>query len=299
MTNALVVGGAGFIGSHLVDRLLADGVAVDVVDDLSSGSLGNLADARSVGGALKIHHLDAGSPELATLIGLRHPSVVYHLAALPRLATSAAELAGAFATTVTLLDAAREHRIDKVVVPLPATVLYGWPSSRELPLKERPLEPRGVRGVIARASVDVLSTYREQHGVEFTALAMANVYGPRQRPDSGVVAAFAAAAAERRAPVIRGDGRQTRDLLFVDDAVDALVRSGEKGGGLVINIGTGEQTAIRELWSMLAGATAPEPVCEAADADAVTRFALSSARARIHLGWSSWTPLVDGLAAMR
>ena len=299
MTNTLVIGGAGFIGSHLVDRLLADGVAVDVVDDLSSGSLANLADARSAGGALKIHHLDAGSPELSTLVGLRRPDVVFHLAALPRLAGTAAELAGAFATTIALLDAAREHRIAKVVVPFPATVLYGWPATRDLPLKERPLEPLGVRGVIARASVDVLGTYREQHGIEFTALAMTNVYGPRQRPDSGVVAAFVQAASERRPPVMRGDGRQTRDLLFVDDAVDALVRSGEKGGGLVINIGTGEQTSIGELWSMLAGATGPQPIAEPAAPDAVARFALSSARARIHLGWSSWTSVPDGLAAMR
>ena len=299
MTHALVVGGAGFIGSHLVDRLLADGVEVDVVDDLSCGSLANLSDARAVGGPLKIHHLDAASTELSTLIGMRRPSVVFHLAAIPRLPAAPAMMAASFATTVGLLDAAREHGVDKVVVPLPATVLYGWPSSRDLPLKERPLEPRGVRGVVARATVDAMSTYREQHGVEFTALAMANVYGPRQRPDCGVVAAFAAAAAERRAPVIRGDGRQTRDLLFVDDAVDALVRSGEKGGGLVINIGTGEQTPIRELWGMLAGATAPDPVTEPADADEIARFAVSPARARIQLGWAPWTSLSTGLAALR
>lgn len=299
VTNALVVGGAGFIGSHLVDRLLADAVAVDVVDDLSSGSLANLADARSAGGALKIHHLDAGSRELSSLIGLRHPDVIFHLAAVPRDTSGATDLAAAFATTITVLESAREHRVEKVVVPLPATVLYGWPSGRDLPLKERPLEPRGVRGVVARATVDVLATYREQHGVEFTSLAMANVYGPRQRPECGVVAAFVAAASERRAPVLRGDGRQTRDFLFVDDAVDALVRSGERGGGLVINIGTGEQTPIRELWAMLAGATAPDPICEPSDGDEVSRFALSSARARIHLGWSPWTSLADGLGAMR
>lgn len=298
MTHALVVGGAGFIGSHLVDRLLADGVEVDVVDDLSCGSLANLADARAVGGPLKIHHLDAGGAELGTLIGMRRPSVVFHLAAIPRLPAPPGELAGSFATTVGLLDAAREHGVGKVVVPLPATVLYGWPSSRDLPLKERSLEPRGVRGVVARATVDALSTYREQHGVEFTALAMTNVYGPRQRPDCGVVAAFAEAAADRRAPVIRGDGRQTRDLLYVDDAVDALVRSAEKGGGLVINIGTGEQTPIRELWTMLAGAAAPAPVSEPVDADEVMRFAVSPARARIQLGWAPWTPLATGLSTL-
>lgn len=299
MTNVLVVGGAGFIGSHLVDRLLADDVEVDVIDDLSTGSLANLADARAGIGALKIHHLDAASQETSSLMGMRRPSVVYHLAAVPRSEPTAAELARAFSATVSLLEAARVHRVAKVVVPLPATALYGWPSSRELPLKERPLEPRGVRGVIARATVDLLASYREQHALEFTALATTNVYGPRQRPDAGVVAAFASAAAERRPPVVHGDGRQTRDLLFVDDAVDAFVRSGERGSGLVINIGTGEQTAIRDLWSMIAGATAPEPTSEPPPPDDVSRFALSAARARIHLGWAAWTSVADGLAAMR
>jgi UDP-glucose 4-epimerase len=295
--NVVVVGGAGFIGSHLVERLLADGGAVDVVDDLSRGSLANLATARSMGGALKIHHLDARAPEAASLLGMRRPDVLYHLAAIPRGVGDATALSAAFAATMALLDAARVHRIDKVVVALPASALYGRPASRDLPLKELPLEPRGVRGVIARATIDLLSTYREQDAVEFTALALSTVYGPRQRPDGGVVAALAAAAAERRSPVITGDGRQTRDLLFVDDAVDALVRAGTRGSGLTINIGTGVQTTVRDLWAMLSGgalaaeSAPPRP-------DEIQRFALSPVRARIHLGWSPWTPVDDGLRSV-
>ncbi len=148
-----------------------------------------------------------------------------------------------------LLEAVRAHRIAKVVVALPATALYGRPASRDLPLKEQPLEPRGLRGVIARATVDLLATYRETDAVEFTVLALSTVYGPRQRPDGGVVAALADAAADGRAPTITGDGRQTRDLLFVDDAVDALVAAGHAGQRLVVNIGTGEQTSVRDLWA--------------------------------------------------
>ena len=297
--NAIVIGGAGFIGSHLVDRLLADGVAVDVVDDLSSGSLANLADARAVGGALKIHHLDGGAPEAASLVGMRRPDVLYHLAAVPRGRPAASVLASAFATTMSLLDAARLHGVAKVVVALPATALYGRPASRDLPLKEQPLVPRGVRGVIARATVDLLGIYREQDAVEFTALALATVYGPRQRPEGGVVAARAAAAAERRRPVITGDGRQTRDLVFVDDAVDALVRAGTRGSGLVVNVGTGEQVAVRELWQQLSGGAGPEPERAPARPDELARFALSPVRARIHLGWSPWTSLADGLRSLR
>jgi UDP-glucose 4-epimerase len=293
--KAFVVGGAGFVGSHLVDRLLADGHTVDVLDDLSSGSLANLADARAAGGSLKIHHVDAAAPETASLLGMRQPDVVFHLAAVPRRAPSAVALAQALSTTMSLLDAVRLHGIPKVVVALPAASLYGRPASRDLPLKELPLEPHGLRGVISRAIVDVLNIHREIDAVEFTVLAMSTVYGPRQRADHGVVAAFADAVARRQAAVITGDGRQTRDLLFVDDAVDAIARAGTRGSGLVVNVGTGEQTAIRELWNMMTGGNAPDPVKAPARADELPRFALSPVRARIHLGWAPWTTVADGL----
>lgn len=298
MANSMVVGGAGFVGSHLVDRLLADGFAVDVVDDLSHGSLANLADARALGGALKIHHLDAASPEFASLVGMRSPDVIHHLAAVPR-TEDPRLLAKAFAATVSILDAARTHRVPKVVVAVPASVLYGRPANRDVPVKEGSIEPRGLRGVVARAAVDACSSVRESDAVEFTALAMATVYGDRQASDGSVVAAFREAVAAGTAPRITGDGRQTRDFLFVDDAVDALVRAAERGSGLVINIGTGEQTTIRDLWSAVAGPGAPEPEFVAARPDELHRFAVSPVRARIHLSWSPWTSLTDGLAQLR
>lgn len=299
VTTALVVGGAGFVGSHLVERLLADGVAVDVVDDLSTGSLANLADARSMAGTLKIHHLDAGAPECASLLGMRRPDVVYHLGAVPTGGATAATLSRAFATTMALVDAARQHRIAKLVVAIPASRIYGRPGSKELPVKEGPLVARGFRGVVARATVDLLETARELDAVEFTALALGTVYGPRQRPDGGVVASLAASLASGTPPEITGDGRQTRDLVYVDDVVDALARAGARGSGLVINVGTGEQTPIRDVWALLAGGSPVEPKLVPAAADELVRFAVSPARARIHLGWSSWTTVTAGLAQLR
>ncbi len=294
--NPMVVGGAGFIGSHVVDRLLAEGHVTEVVDDLSSGTLANLADARSAGGSLKIHTIDVRSPEFRSLVGMRHPDVIYHLALLtPAHAEHDAD-GGAVPNLLAVLEAARAHGVAKVVVALPAGLLYGEVPSRELPVKEsRAFEPLGVRGVLARAVTDLLAVYRDEHSIEYTALALASVYGPRQRAMDGVVAGFAAAAAGNRPLIVHGDGRQTRDLIFVDDAVDALVRAGQRGGGLLINVGTGVQTSVRELAQLVdPGADVVAAPRRPGD---ITRIAVSPTRARIHLQWSPWTSVAAGVGA--
>jgi UDP-glucose 4-epimerase len=301
--GVMVIGGAGFIGSHLVERLIAEGESVDVVDDLSTGSLGNLADARAEAGRLassdlRIHTLDATGDDLAALIAMRRPREIYHLALLARSGASAVALGRSFTSMLGVLDAARRSGVTKVIATLPATSMYGYPSGRELPVREGTLQPRGVRGVVAKAIVDLLSAYREGWGIEFTALAPATVYGPRQRPDAAVLPAMVAAAVDGRPARITGDGRQTRDFVYVDDMVDALVRSGRRGSGLVVNVGTGVQTSLRDLWTMVAPEAAP-PTFVAARPDELARFAVSPVRARIHLAWSPWTSLDEGLAALR
>jgi UDP-glucose 4-epimerase len=301
--GVLVVGGAGFVGSHLVDRLIAEGRSVDVVDDLSTGSLGNLAAARTEAarldvGELHIHTLDACSDDLGTLIAMRRPREIFHLALVTRRDDSAVALGRSFTSMLGVLEAARRSGVTKIVVALPATSLYGQPAGRDLPVKEGALAPRGVRGVVAKAIVDLLTAYREDWGIEFTALAVSSVFGPRQRPDGGVVAALVAAAAAGAPPRLTGDGRQSRDFVYVDDVVDALVRAGQRGSGLVVNVGTGIQTSLRDLWKQIAP-DGPEPVLVPARADEVLRFAVSPVRARIHLAWSPWTTLAEGLDALR
>lgn len=291
----LVIGGAGFIGSHLVDRLLAEGHGVEVVDDLSTGSLANLAEARRADGELKIHNLDAASADVDSLLGLRRPDAIYHLGLVPRGSVSAGQVGAAFERALTALEAARHHGISRIVAALPASVLYGQPSVAALPVREAEFVPRGVRGVVARAIVDLLAIYRERSMIEFSALAMASVYGPRQRPDGGVVAAFVDAHSSGRPPVMFGDGRQTRDFVYIDDVVDALVRAGDRSSGLVINVGTGEQTSLRDLWARVGGGLGQEPRFEQPRPDDLARFAVSPVRARIHLGWSPWTDLDTGL----
>ena len=296
INGVLVCGGAGFIGSHLVDRLLSDGHSVEVVDDLSIGSLANLASARAAGGTMRFHHLDISSPEFSELIALRRPSVIYHLALLPSGAARTTEMLRSATLLLTVLEVARRYGVKKVVLAPPAGLLYGEVPARQLPVKEgRKSEPMGVAHVMANTLVDLLTVYRESYDLEFTALAMTNVYGSRQRSGDGVVAAFVDAVVNQNEPVICGNGRQTRDFLFIDDAIDALAKAMNKGGGLVINVGTGKQTAIKDLWQIVGRDSALQERYESARTVDLQRNSVNTTRARIQLGWSHWTTLETGI----
>ncbi len=293
-------GGAGFVGSHLVDRFMAEGHEIDVVDDLSSGSLANLAESRNASGRFKFQNVSVSSSEFAELVALRRPDIIVNLAVFT---PSHAHLAGALASlssTVAVLEAARLGGVSKVVTALPARLLYGECLARDLPIKEGHIsDPRSGEEVLARAAADMHPVYRDRHGVEFTVLAMSNVYGPRQRPSDGVVAAFLDALGSGKAPIIHGNGKQTRDFVFIDDTVDAIVRSLDRAGGLVINVGTGTATSLLDVWSTMAGATALAPRAAAARPNDIVRLSLSPVRARIQLGWSPFTALKDGLSSLR
>ena len=296
----MICGGAGFIGSYLVDRFMAEGHEVDVVDDLSTGSLANLAEARNASGRFKFQNISVLSGEFAELVSLRRPSVIINLAVF---SPSQSHLNGAITamqSTVAVLEAARLGGVSKVITGIPAALLYGEVTARDLPIKEGHInDSRTSEEVLARAAADIHGVYRDRHGVEFTVLAMANVYGARQRPEDGVVASFADALANGRAPIVHGNGKQVRDFIHVDDTVDAIARSLDRAGGLVINVGTGVATSIVDLWSVMGGASSPVPRTSAARPNDVVRLSLSPVRARIQLGWSPFTPLAEGLATLR
>lgn len=296
----MICGGAGFIGSYLVDRFMAEGHEVDVVDDLSTGSLANLAEARNASGRFKFQNISVVSPEFAELVSLRRPSVIINLAVF---SPSQSHLGGSMAamqSTLAVLEAARLGGVSKVITGIPAALLYGEVAARDLPIKEGHInDSRTTEEVLARAATDVHGVYRDRHGVEFTVLAMANVYGARQRPEDGVVASFADALANGRAPIVHGNGKQVRDFVHVDDTVDAIARSLDRAGGLVINVGTGVATSIIDLWSVMGGASSPVPRTSAARPNDVVRLSLSPVRARIQLGWSPFTPLAEGLSTLR
>ena len=260
--RTMVTGGAGFIGSNLVDRLLVEGHEVDVVDDFSTGSLSNLAEARgSAGRALTIHHLDITAPAVVELMARRRPELVFHLAAQADVRVSVAR--PAFDATVNIvgslnvLEGARQAETERVVFAASGGTLYGEPAPEDLPVREsHPQQPLSPYGVSKKSVIDYLVAYRELHALEFCALALANVYGPRQDPhgEAGVVAIFAERILRGEPVTVFGDGEQTRDFVFVDDVVDAFVRAATRGGGLVCNVGTGRETSVNELLATMARA---------------------------------------------
>jgi UDP-glucose 4-epimerase len=306
--RTMVTGGAGFIGSTLVDRLLAEGHEVDVVDDLSTGSLANLAEARAVaGGRLTIHHLDVRLPDVAELLVRRRPEVVFHLAAQADVRVSverpAFDAEVNVLGTLNVLEGARAAGTDRVVFAASGGTLYGEPAPEDLPVREahprRPLSPYGVSKM---AAVDYLVAYRALHALEFAALALANVYGPRQDPhgEAGVVAIFARRLLDGEPVTIYGDGEQTRDFVYVDDVVDAFVRAASRGGGLVCNVGTGRETSVNELYRVMAaqaGVEAP-PAYAPARSGELRRSSLDIGRAGMQLGWQPWTDLGAGTRAV-
>jgi UDP-glucose 4-epimerase len=304
----LVTGGAGFIGSTLVDRLLAEGHHVDVIDDFSTGSLHNLADARaSAGRALTIHHLDIVAPAVVELMARRRPELVFHLAAQADVRVSVSR--PAFDATVNIigslnvLEGARQAESERVVFAASGGTLYGDPAPEDLPVREsHPHHPLSPYGVSKKSVIDYLVAYREVHSLEFSALALANVYGPRQDPhgEAGVVAIFAECLVSGQPVTVFGDGEQTRDFVFVDDVVDAFVRAATRGGGLVCNIGTGQETSVNELLAVMAAQLGVEATSVLAPARSgeLLRSSLDIERASIQLGWRPWTELPEGTRAV-
>jgi UDP-glucose 4-epimerase len=168
--------------------------------------------------------------------------------------------------------------------------------------ESHPQQPLSPYGVSKKSVIDYLVAYRELHALEFSALALANVYGPRQDPhgEAGVVAIFAERILRGEQVTVYGDGEQTRDFVFVDDVVDAFVRAATRGGGLVCNIGTGTETSVNELLATMAQVAGVEATAVKAPLrpGELLRSCLDVERAAIQLGWRPWTELADGLRSV-
>jgi UDP-glucose 4-epimerase len=303
MSTYLVTGAAGFVGSHLCDRLLAEGKRVVGLDDLSTGRIANLVEARSYGGRFTFYTMDIRAEGIRTLIERHQPEVIMHLAAQPSVHKALADPVIDASVNVmgllNLLEGAARSGVRKVVVASSDSI-YG--EQRKIPVKEtarkgsRPLSPYGVA---KKAAEDYLAYYARYRQVDYTVLVLANVYGPRQDPEreAGVVAVFASKMLGRESPTIFGDGNQTRDYVFVDDVVHALALSAEQGSGRLLNIGTGLETSVNMIYRLLAQITGfgGEPARGPLPRGDVLRSALDAQMAGEEIGWRPWTHLEDGL----
>jgi UDP-glucose 4-epimerase len=306
--RTVVTGGAGFIGSTLVDQLVSAGHSVTVIDNFSSGSAENLEQAREQADSrLAIHAVDIRDAQTITTIVEAQPDVVYHLAAQAdvRVSVNNPVLDAQINVIGTLhvLEGARRAGARKVIAASSGGTIYGEPLPTALPVDELyPQHPVSPYGVSKKVLGDYMFAYRALHQLDFTALALANVYGPRQDPhgEAGVVAIFAGLLLTQKPCTIFGTGEQTRDFVYVADVADAFVRAAERGGGLVINIGTGVETSVNTLYRAMAdaaGVTA-EPARAAARAGELDRSALAIRRAHDELGWQPRTSLADGSRAV-
>lgn len=302
MTRVLVTGGAGFIGSHLTDRLVADSHQVTVVDNLSSGKLANLDQVRD---DCEFVELDITSPDVESVFGRARPEAVFHLAAQIDVRRSVADpihdATVNILGTIRLLEAARRAGTQKFISTTSGGTIYGEPPLADLPIAEdydgHPASPYGAS---KRSSEEYLHTYAALYGLRWTDLALGNVFGPRQDPagEAGVVSIFGGRMLADRPLTIFGDGEQTRDYVFVLDVVDAYLRSLDAGDNRRFNIGTGERTSVNALFAELADLTgySRQPEYAPARPGELAHIALDWGRAAAELEWKPRVTLRDGLA---
>jgi UDP-glucose 4-epimerase len=300
--RALVTGGAGFIGSHLVDALVARGDDVTVVDDLSSGREQNLVGALDAGATLERADV-RDTAALAAIVGDARPETIFHLAAQVDVRLSLADPGHDARTnvegTINVLEAARAAGSARVVFSSTGGAIYGETDLLPTPESVAPL-PMAAYGQSKYCAERYLGLYERLYGMSTIALRFGNVYGPRQDPhgEAGVIAIFCGRLRAGKRPRIYGDGSQTRDYIFVTDLVDALVSAGDRTAGGVVNIGTEVETSVLELLQVLAqlhGPGAPEPEFAPARTGEIDRSCLDATRARELLGWTSRTRIPEGL----
>jgi UDP-glucose 4-epimerase len=297
--RVLVTGGAGFIGSHLTDAFLARGDEVAVADDLSVGRANRLDDRATLH---KLSITDAGP--LTAVVGEFRPDLICHLAAQIDVRSSVAAPAEDAQVnvvgTVNVLEAARIAGA-RVLFASSGGALYGRDApipSREdvLPLPESPY------GIAKHCAEQYIGLYNRLHGARHSILRLANVYGPRQDPsgEAGVIPIFCGRVQAGQEPTIYGDGTQTRDLVYVADAVSAFLGAADSGRPGTWNAGTGTEVSVLHLVAVIA-AVAGRPVTPRfapARAGDLLRSSLAVGRARRDLGWRAVTALADGVASV-
>jgi UDP-glucose 4-epimerase len=301
--RSLVTGGAGFIGSNLVDALLERGDEVVVVDDLSTGHRHNLDGALESGAELVELDIREGQA-LTELMLERRPRTVYHLAAQidvrKSLADPAFDASVNVGGTANVLEAVRLSEAARLVSISTGGAIYGEGDGQQLPLPESaPIAPLSAYGQSKYCAEGYLALYERLYGVSGISLRLGNVYGPRQDPlgEAGVIAIFCGKLRAGERPTVFGDGRQTRDYIYVGDVVDAALAAGESEATGPVNIGTGIETDVLELARQLGQLEGVpfEPELAPPRTGEVQRITIDNARARRELGWQPQMGLDEGL----
>lgn len=298
--RVIVTGGAGFIGSHLVNRLVSEGAEVVVLDDLSTG------DAAKVNSNAKLIALDIRSLEAKQFIKDFKPDLVFHMAAQINLRKSLQQpmedasinVLGSINVIQGLVESAEDISKVKFVFSSTGGAIYGDVDTLPTPetVVPNPLSPYGV----AKFSVEkYLYYYHVVHGLPYVALRYSNVYGPGQstKGEAGVVAIFLEKMLSGETPVINGDGMQTRDFVFVEDVVDANVRAAQNDVTGIFNIGTSKESSVMDIFNLLrrfVGKDFPEVHGPAIPGE-LQRSCLDFSKAREVLGWQPKTTLEEGL----
>ncbi len=296
--KTLVTGGAGFIASHLSDRLIELGHDVVIVDDLSKGKVENLPMQA------KFYEMDIRDKSLGQVFATERPEVVFHHAAHADVTNSVRDPEHDASVNVlgslNLLECCRASEVRKFIYANTGGALYGQPSY--IPADEaHPIDPVAPYGVSKHVVEQYLFTYKANHGLDYTSLRYPNIYGPRQDPhgEAGVVAIFALQLLTGRQPVIFGDGSKTRDYVYVGDIVEAniLALNGEAGG--IYNLGRGIEVSDLQVFETVRAAVGSqtEPVFAEVRPGEVEHIALDASKAENELGWKWKMDLTDGIAA--
>jgi UDP-glucose 4-epimerase len=299
--KALVTGGAGFIGSNLVDALVARGDEVTVVDNLATGRRENLEDALQKGTTLE--EIDIREAEaVGDVVGRTKPDAIFHLAAQIDVRKSVADPANDARInvegTINVLSAAQAHGVGRFVNTSSGGAIYG--EGRQIPAPEdHPIAPEAPYGLSKFCAEQYCEIFTRLHGLSTVSLRYGNVYGPRQDPlgEAGVVAIFCGHLLDGAKATIFGDGKQTRDYVYVGDVVDANLRAADSDVAGPINIGLGEEKSVLDIVAVL-NEYAPdgfEPEHAPERPGEVQRIALDPSRAREELGWQAKVDLTEGL----
>jgi UDP-glucose 4-epimerase len=301
--RCLVTGGAGFIGSNLVDALLAGGDEVTIVDDLSTGRRQNIEQALS-GGAGLVELDIRDRPALEAAVASVSPAAIFHLAAQIDVRKSVADPAFDASInvggTANVLEAARRAGVSRLVFASTGGAIYGEGDGLDLPLAESAsLGPLSPYGQSKQAAEGYMSLYERLYGLSTVCLRLGNVYGPRQDPlgEAGVIAIFCGLLREGRRPTVFGDGRQTRDYVFVGDVVAAMIAASASSVTGPVNVGTGLETDVIELATRLEElqGTSFEPEFAPPRIGEVQRITIDPSHADAVLDWRPRTTLRQGL----